>query len=449
MSEIAPPAWVRTPEGRLEPFNADRIARSLFAAASTLGQADAFLCRELTDGVVHFLALECQATPDVAEIAEVVTRTVRELGHPALARAYEARQPPRPEGTAQYSADVRAAQEQGLIHLFQPHPDDQLAAMVAAPQRLRVSAALARHLAVEGVEEAGIEPPLLSVGVPVRIHLNTPSLAETSSPIGPLFADEPVITVVERRSRALAWVQAVPQGVEWHVGEDDVEASGLLEMLAALALHSEREVAFGFDRPRRAIALGQGLSRAHRAVLTRVGVNLRTLAEQPGMLADAERYLQRLGSLLRLALSAAVQRRQFLRARDLPILREGFLLDRAIVVIEALHLDEVVRRFTGWSLANGGVSLGLGTRIVRRLLEVLRSEGRHLQFEGVLEGLTPVAPTASLRAQSLAAGALHALAEGGTLRLHLPASLEPGHLADELRRIWRDTAVGRIELVRE
>jgi hypothetical protein len=449
MSELAPPAWVRTPEGHLEPFNADRIARSLFAAAGTLGRADAFLCRELTDGVVHFLALECQATPDVTEIAEVVARTVRELGHPALARAYEQRRPSVPEGTAMVSADVRAAQEQGLIHLFQPHPDDRLATLVAAPQRLRVSAALAHHLAVEGVEEAGIEPPLLSVGVPVTIHLNTPSLAETSSPIGPLFADEPVITATERRTRALTWLHAVPRGVEWHVGVDEVDAAGLLETVATLALHPEREVAFVFDRPRRAVALGQGLSRAHRAVLTRVGVNLLTLAEQPGMLADAERYLQRLGSLLRLALSAAVQRRQFLRLRELLALREGFLLDRAIVVIETLHLDEVIRRFTGWSLANGGPSLALGSRIVRRLLEVLRSEGRHLQLEGVLEGLTPMAANASLRAQALAAGALHALAEGGTLRWHLSASLEPSHLAEELRRIWRDTAVGRVELVRE
>ncbi len=53
-----PPAWVRKRDGRLEPFDADKISRALFAASEALGRPDAFLARELTDGVVHFLTEE-------------------------------------------------------------------------------------------------------------------------------------------------------------------------------------------------------------------------------------------------------------------------------------------------------------------------------------------------------------------------------------------------------
>ncbi|MFQ3649636.1 MAG: ATP cone domain-containing protein [Gemmataceae bacterium] len=453
MSEPLPPAWVRRADGRLEPFDADRIARSLFDAAQCVGQADAFLCRELTDGVVHFLAQECEATPSVVEIAEVVARTVRELGYPALARAYEQRGPrcELPSPNSPYSADVQAANAQQLIQLDLSCADDRLAALLCTPERLQAAATLARRLAIEGVEEQGLMPPLAPVGVAVRLHLNMPTALQTSEAGGLLFAPEPTMPLAERRARSLAWLEGSPQGIDWHLGAEDVDDPGWLESVCDRALDPSRDVAFVFDRPRRAVALGGGLTRSRPAVLIHVGIHLLTLAEQPGMLADPERYLQRLGSLLRLALSAAVQRRQQLRGGERPGLREGFLLERAIVVIEVLHLDEVVRRFTGWSLANGGASLALGRRIVRRLLEVLRSEGRHLQLEGVLEGLTPLAAGASLRAQASAASALHALAEGGTLRLHWPEEIacQPDRLAEELRRQWRETAVGRVEIIRK
>jgi len=235
---------------------------------------------------------------------------------------------------------------------------------------------------------------------------------------------------------------------EWHLAEPDLAADGRLEAACAIALEAPHRIRFVFDRPRRAVALGGGMTRDHPAVLGRVGLNLLLLADQPGMLADPDRYLQRLGSLARLGLSVAVQCRQYLRSHGPKVLREGFLLERARFVVETLHLDEVVRRFTGWSLANGGPSLAWGTRLVRRLVDVLHTEGRHLQLETVLDGLTPMAPLASPRAQFQAASALHALTEGGTLCLHLPAEsiATPSTLADDLRRAWRETAVSRIRI---
>src|SRR5437763_1273884 len=56
MTDPSPPSWVRKCDGRLVPFEADRISRALFAATEGLGRPDAFLARELADSVVHFLA---------------------------------------------------------------------------------------------------------------------------------------------------------------------------------------------------------------------------------------------------------------------------------------------------------------------------------------------------------------------------------------------------------
>jgi hypothetical protein len=50
------PETVHLPDGRAEPFEPERISRSLFAAGERLGRPDAFLARELTEGVLHFLA---------------------------------------------------------------------------------------------------------------------------------------------------------------------------------------------------------------------------------------------------------------------------------------------------------------------------------------------------------------------------------------------------------
>src|SRR3954467_9659225 len=96
------PACVRKRDGRLEPFDADKISRALFAAGDALGQPDAFLSRELTDGVLFFLGQEAEdETVASATVAEVVERVVREMGQPRLAAAYKGRkqrQKPAPVG---------------------------------------------------------------------------------------------------------------------------------------------------------------------------------------------------------------------------------------------------------------------------------------------------------------------------------------------------------------
>lgn len=83
------PAWVYKRDGRLVPFDADRISQALFAAGEALGKPDAFLARELTDGILHFLARDHGgAIPTTAQIAELAATVVRELGQAALSQAF-------------------------------------------------------------------------------------------------------------------------------------------------------------------------------------------------------------------------------------------------------------------------------------------------------------------------------------------------------------------------
>jgi hypothetical protein len=83
------PAWVKKRGGRLEPFDADKIVRGLFAATEACGRPDGFLARELTDGVLLFLMRDLAGqTPASSQIAELVSKVVRELGQPVVARAF-------------------------------------------------------------------------------------------------------------------------------------------------------------------------------------------------------------------------------------------------------------------------------------------------------------------------------------------------------------------------
>jgi hypothetical protein len=83
------PVWVRKRDGRLEPFDPEKINRTLFAALERLNRPDAFVARELTDSVLHFLAAEGEApTVSASDLHDWVVKVVRELGQPELAAVY-------------------------------------------------------------------------------------------------------------------------------------------------------------------------------------------------------------------------------------------------------------------------------------------------------------------------------------------------------------------------
>src|SRR5262249_45906587 len=150
---------------------------------------------------------------------------------------------------------------------------------------------------------------------------------------------------------------------------------------------------------RRPVLLGEGVDRQHPAVLMTVGVHLAQLAaelerreKQP---PDAGQFLDKLPSLARLALSAGVQKRNFLRRSDRPW--PTFLLDRARLVVTPVGLEAVTSCLTKSRIGDGGIGLDFARRVLQRLAEVLAADGRASQLDAVVDAAN--LPTAfSLRA---------------------------------------------------
>lgn len=556
------PAWVRKRDSSLAPFEADKICRALFAATESLGRPDAFLARELTDGVVHFLADEGHTSiPTTAELAELIVKTVRELGQPQLARTFEewrqsreematttqlAESPgpspplkrpssparacevevrfsvetPLPEVLAEctrrytlqavFARDVVSIHNDGLLVLTGLDTPGELAScvlpglvpsegeggLVEALRQLRrhtgqvaVLDGPEHHLARASQTDSDSAARLVSdleqglhltgLGVVVNLNSALPPSAVDDLAGGPLFAGQrrtpdpqQLSTLADELLDRLVQLPLAPEQlrVDWHLSERDFtpdkRSQERLHRLARRLLESAG-VACVFDRPRRPLALAEGINRQHPAVLLQVGLHLPRLAEQTGTLTDTGRFLQKLGSLARLALSAGVQKRAYLRRREgpgaLPALTRGFLLDRGRLVVTPVGLDSMVRTFTGRSLCAGGAALDLGRQIVLRLREVLRQDGRTSRLETCLDGpvsfalagaseaaagLTGWEPTAGVKNQWRAAGVLHAVAEQGSLALFLPEKqcLGGEAMVECLQTIWQQTEVVRLRL---
>jgi hypothetical protein len=554
MDEPAPPAWVYKRDGRLVPFEADKISRALFAAAEGLGRADAFLARELADAVVHFLAAEGEGpTPTTAQVAELTAKVVRELGQPALAEAFaeygrrRARttaEPPAESAPARagadvvlrfargtplrevlpacarsytlqavYTRDLVAAQGDGLLTLTGLEQPDELAGCVLAPPpggdlvpALREARRLAGgFVALDGpeyllaargrTEEEGARDfaHALALGVALTglraaVNLNgaAPPPWAGGLAAGPLFAGQshpPAADDLRRLSDGLlrhlldGSAAAGQVRIDWHLGARDFESTSvarerlLRPVAAALA---GAPLGFALDRPKRPAALAEGIDRQHPAVLLTVGLHLPRLAALAGMAGDTAKFLQRLGSLARLALSAGVQKREYLRRRerarpqaaDAPAVTSGFLLDRARLLVAPVGLDWLAQSFTGKGLSAGGAGLDFGRQVLQRLRDVLRQDGRAAQLDCCLDGpaefglagappgaedvagLTPWDVTAAPKGQLRAGGALHGVAGAGTLALFPPADgpTTAEQVAEWLRLAWQQTDVVRLRL---
>jgi len=295
---------------------------------------------------------------------------------------------------------------------------------------------------------------------------------------GPLFASEikPADPGwVSELTEALLEVAVEPAHphvrLDWHLSERDFlePARERLTRIVRSALMGA-PLRFVFDRPRRPLFLAEGVQRRHPAVLLSVGVHLPRLAalvseeaHGDGLSRPVERLLERLKSLARLALSAGMQKREFLRRHAQT---RGFLPERARLLVSPVGLDAAVQTLLGRGLCSDEDALELGRAILRRLREVLREEGRasaletcvdapatHTLDRGPLSSATLAAgPTcwdtvAPVTTQLHAAGELHAAAEAGTAVVFLPA--EPP-TAEEvggwLRCAWKETDVVRVRL---
>jgi len=388
------PESVRNSDGATEPFEPERITRTLFAATLRIGSPDPFLARELTESVLHFLSIDREGTTTTGqEIAEIAEKIVRELGHPALARAYRERSVPgrpvrepqhkkswpnwlqtqkpasriRQEAASEtlsafslaevYPADLVSAHREGLLSIGGLASPMELAGICAhlpfdgLQESLRENCNLAsQFIAVDGPEyelaalpgepdeiankylqSLGFAAESLDVQVIINLNIGSPP-AHMAEGVGPLFESK-VHDATGRRgmmARALAFHDSLANiRIRWHVSELSESAP-------------RPGVPVVLDRPRSPIHLGSGLDRQTPATLVCVGVNLTRLAEMlGGPPVSSELFFMKLASLTRFAKTAGHAKQDFLRKHGRPELREAFLLDRARLVLIPDGLEEV------------------------------------------------------------------------------------------------------------
>jgi hypothetical protein len=515
------PAWVRRRDGSQVPFEADRICQSLYAAAeATSAVPSAFLIRELTDVVLHFLAqTPFDGIPSTAQIAEQIEKVIREVGQPVLARHYADMHkqagavhdltgpritiactgPPDRfvkeclqaySRQAIFSRDVVAVMSEGLLHAGGLDSPGSLASLVLETARL---AEVPWWLALEDWRACGgerwiVESPewlctgqahpsltphlcerLLSLPIlaqrTIELHLNVaePPNWSVAHPARPLFTPDEEEATLQERSNFLdglleRWKTLdspkIP-AIAWHLHErsfrDETERRQLHDMLRQ-ALQG-KAIRFVFDRPRSLIALAEGMDRRCPGVLLEVGLDLAMLAQRPEVEKDGAILLKKLPSLARIAVSAAAQKRQFLRGLpEASPLKRRFLIERAAAVVVPFGLDEAVRGLTGESLNRSPLSLDFALRILQTLNEALQKAGRSINLDLRVDSPTlPAAdPMLSSRKQLDIAGKLHARAGAGTATLILAdeEQADVGALVELLQAAWSSTSVARLRLQR-
>jgi hypothetical protein len=548
---VAPVPWVIKRDGRQVAFEADKISRSLFAAGEELGDADAFLCRELTDGILHFMAQEFVGqNPPTSAIADLVVKVVRELGQPALAQQYLAGKTerisrPREQFNARglkqvewltrkmgerlaatsthpgealedylaahfrlgqvYAPDLLTLHADGLINLggprscrlltaallpFQVDPVDLIEEMAQYRQAtgdvLILDSPERRFWSVGSREPAQLAQWCRALplglgdhGCRAIINLNRRGDSGELAPsfLGPLFSpSSPARSEDESKSDSLTLLDELLKRssgrvrIDWHLAECDFaeENHGLLQTLVQRAALGQ-PLCFIFDRPRRQSRLAEGIPATHNAVLLTVGLHLPQLARQMGTPRSPERFLVKLVSLIRLALSAATQKRSYLRRlRDTnPILAHGFFLEKARVVVVPIGLDAVVTDLMGESCCSRTAApLAFACQILEKIRTTLHEDGRALLLDAVLDspliddqfepvgreldkttdpehvaGVTVWDHQSPLIRQIGVCGSLHEAARGGTalVRVSATASSTQDDLVQAVRHAWQKT----------
>jgi hypothetical protein len=214
-----------------------------------------------------------------------------------------------------------------------------------------------------------------------------------------------------------------------------------------------KAIRFVFDRPRAPVVLAEGLERRSPGVLLEVGLDLPALAERLETPRDGAAFLKKVPSLARMAVSAAAQKRQYLR--DLPEaspLKHGFLIERATAAVVPLGLEEAVHRITGTSLARSPQALEFALRVLHALKSTLDEAGRGINLDLRLDGESLSAADVAVLPQLQLdhAGKLHARAGAGTatLLLDADAAADIPALIDRLDHVWASTSIVRLQLQR-
>ncbi|MCS6978063.1 MAG: ATP cone domain-containing protein [Gemmatales bacterium] len=538
-SEDRLPVWVRKRDGRLEPFDSEKINRTLFAALESLGRPDAFVARELTDGILHFLAAESEGpTISAGDLEEWVVKIVRELGHPDLAAAYaerarhrdrqtqgddfrvsslssplaknlkawlhSIREPERIERLAAgslledftlhhvLSRHVTAAATEGLLHLGGLARPRELSAALCrlfspsealpsegvdpfgALRRIRryvgdtvAFAAPERDLALMDVRIGEI-PRLVRdlhaaaglLGLNVVLNLGHDlDTAEEEPSRETLFVEQDWGQSTDRLrgfrevlvEEVLALEDGSTIGLDWHLCETDFQSTEGRRRLGNLlrAALRGRPIRFVCRRGSKQTPLGDGLHRSQPAVLLWVGLDLEALRRRIGKPATPEDLALRTLSLARLAASAGVQKRDFIRncgQGDWP----PFLLDRAAVGLRLHGLDHVLEELHGPQPFTKADAWAFAVPFAKHLTESLRQESRRLPLPVVFDDqfctdLGSLEATDQLGQTARQLGKWHEALGSGTWRITLPQKAPDGDkLVNTLSALWKRPGICRI-----
>jgi hypothetical protein len=558
-ASTTPLSWIHKRDGRLVPFDPDKISRSLFAAGETLGRSDPFQARELSDSVLHFLTTDAAGTvTNTAQIAELVVKVVRELGQPALSRAYQEGQakpkqaaadgkspaapPPgaaagpsvqqmeqwlswstKPGDLARrvvesclrdfslakvFSRDLVSAHYQGLITLHALEMPLELAGMVLPASGLGASAVIASLRAIRGIVGGyvaiagpeyllaenrslddfvqGLVIGLGATGLRAIVNLNglKPPAAMEWLGDGPLFASHrthPSREEIDVRADALCErlvAEAGPEPlvrIDWHLAGRDFSPNHRSRLgLIARRILEGAPIALVMDRPQKPEVLAEGLDAKSTALLFAVDLNLARLIGQMGTDDKPDTFMQKLGSLCRLALSACVQKREFLRhhAQDRPELTGRFLLARARLLVVPNGLAAVTDTLFRARALPLGQTVHFTKRVIDHLVRGLREEGRMRALETCVEvlpealgehdptgsdlpptwgmGTLSWQPPESIEEAVESAGNLHSLCGSGTLHISFSESALPTveDLMALLEFAWNDTSIIRLRFHR-
>ncbi|GIW79639.1 MAG: hypothetical protein KatS3mg105_1446 [Gemmatales bacterium] len=492
------PEWIRLGNGQVIPFDADLISRGLFAAGKRLGNPDSFTARELTESVLHFLSEASESVLSVEQVDDVVVKVVRELGYPELAWTYasfyrlgcQARVAdttlpadvplPRIESAAHsdfslrevFSPDLVALHQEGLLRLGGLDAPFHLAGVVVSPaQDFFQSIVNCRRFADKFVvldspefwlaDDActSVEPfikdlhcAVQATGLQVIVNLNIRESPAWASDLvsGPLFASA-FDQEARRTEIALRLFRHLPKIVtirtSWHLQVESFQPQNKWVLDAILEGHIQgKRVVFSFDRPKQPVSLSRTLDRRRTALLLCVSLDLARFARRRGM-REPERFLEKLGTLARLAVSAGAQKREFLRRRqnDWP----AFLLDRAHLVVRPLHLDRAVHHLSGKELCGDEEALEFAEQIVRRLRDVLAAEAASRHIGVRLDGVSPHDDRPAMLQQLRAVAYLHRSGPTGTATICYPSSNPPDRasLFDVLALAQADTTIESIEFL--
>jgi hypothetical protein len=377
--------------------DADAICQAIFAGTVALGRPDPFLARELADGALHFIALDGDAA-SVDAVRETVIKVVRELGHPRLAQAIDAAPdsrnwegywttPNQPTAlgvdigataTAPnevYPSNLMAAHHSGLLTLCDLDlPDKMIGGLLERP-RDRVGHVdwtrrlfdarqwLGRFVALDGAEyypgAATSEQWLDAMAIGLRateltavINLNTgPSdddVRSLFSPRQPSFWESDELQPAWDILDAGLSSAELPTTVQWrwHLSARDFEPDRqpMLARLAGMAIQHPG-FCFVFDRPNCMVLLGNGIDRHTSSISQRAEISLSALLKYLPTDVGADLFIEKSGSLARLALSAGHAKRAFLRTHGVPDVRIAFRSERSVQLLTVRDWTSVADHF--------------------------------------------------------------------------------------------------------